>query len=473
MRDALNNVKISLDNSNVVTSTNESRKVSTPTQGAEGVLFNLFSSTASQPIQAENGTQRNQWITNEQNTQNAPKQVESSTSQATVQQEKPTAQGVMNNQSSALNNTANAANNGQAQTVGNNSPAMAVAQRAALGANSANIAATTTTTVQNNILQNMASSAQQTAAGDNALALQGQDEVWIQPAVSNDRLGDLVMRDTQARLVSLVSNRLQEAPAAIKQAPIQAADLAVSTQGKAESVAQVQQTDGKQIQPESVKFQTPSAQLPQDVEKPASEPSQLASLPREKADFGPVANTHTDQPTNVFNADRMMAQPVNVVEQTTTVQTTTLERVLEVQKMVEVMSRQVARRVSEGGGTVRMNLHPPELGQVKLEVTVTREGVSTDAYVQNAQAKQVLLDQVHMLRQLLADRGLNLERFDVNQQLARQEAQSGFSQQGQSSERMPLESSGRQAVGEMSSNSVTQTVSYRLRGFSGNLSVVA
>jgi flagellar hook-length control protein FliK len=68
----------------------------------------------------------------------------------------------------------------------------------------------------------------------------------------------------------------------------------------------------------------------------------------------------------------------------------------------------------EQGGQVRLRLSPPELGALRLEVTV-RDGVMTARLETETQsAKNLLLDHMPMLRERLAEQNIRVERFEVD-----------------------------------------------------------
>lgn len=68
----------------------------------------------------------------------------------------------------------------------------------------------------------------------------------------------------------------------------------------------------------------------------------------------------------------------------------------------------------ERGGEVRLRLSPPELGALRLEVTV-REGVLTARVeTETSSARTILLDNLPQLRERLAEQGMKIEKFDVD-----------------------------------------------------------
>ncbi len=78
-------------------------------------------------------------------------------------------------------------------------------------------------------------------------------------------------------------------------------------------------------------------------------------------------------------------------------------------RVVQAM-RQAARRQ----GVVRMKLHPPELGSVELQLRLRRGGVEADLRVESSQAQQALLENLHQLRQRLAEQDVKILRFEVD-----------------------------------------------------------
>lgn len=68
----------------------------------------------------------------------------------------------------------------------------------------------------------------------------------------------------------------------------------------------------------------------------------------------------------------------------------------------------------ERGGTLQLRLSPPELGAMRLELTV-KDGVMTAALeTDNANARRVLLDHLPALRDRLAEQNIRVDRFDVD-----------------------------------------------------------
>jgi flagellar hook-length control protein FliK len=68
----------------------------------------------------------------------------------------------------------------------------------------------------------------------------------------------------------------------------------------------------------------------------------------------------------------------------------------------------------ERGGTLQLRLSPPELGSLRLELTV-KDGVMTAVLeTETTAARRVLLDHLPALRDRLAEQNIRVERFDVD-----------------------------------------------------------
>lgn len=68
---------------------------------------------------------------------------------------------------------------------------------------------------------------------------------------------------------------------------------------------------------------------------------------------------------------------------------------------------------TRGGGTARLVLHPPELGEIAIRVTVRQQSVDVVMVAHTALAQQAADDQSERLSQAFASRDLRLEHFEV------------------------------------------------------------
>ena len=105
--------------------------------------------------------------------------------------------------------------------------------------------------------------------------------------------------------------------------------------------------------------------------------------------------------------------------------------------VIRQVGDQMAQMVNRNLSTLRLNLKPPELGGLKLELTVKDGAVRATLVAETNAAKQALDAGAEQLRQMLNQQGLKLERLDVFVQAdsheTQAEAQSGQGGQGGSS----------------------------------------
>jgi flagellar hook-length control protein FliK len=65
------------------------------------------------------------------------------------------------------------------------------------------------------------------------------------------------------------------------------------------------------------------------------------------------------------------------------------------------------------GGTVRLRLHPRELGSLRLEATIRNGVMNARLEVETASARSMLLENLTVLRERLAEQDVKVGRFDV------------------------------------------------------------
>jgi len=70
--------------------------------------------------------------------------------------------------------------------------------------------------------------------------------------------------------------------------------------------------------------------------------------------------------------------------------------------------------MGDRGGSIRLRLHPPELGSLRLEVTVRNGTMTARLEVETNSARTMLLDNLPALRDRLAEQEIKVGRFDVD-----------------------------------------------------------
>ena len=81
--------------------------------------------------------------------------------------------------------------------------------------------------------------------------------------------------------------------------------------------------------------------------------------------------------------------------------------------LVEQVGRQIARSLLGGNRVVRLQLRPPELGTVKVEMDIKEHVLRLGMITENSSVKELLLSNAHELRDALVEQGVKLERLDV------------------------------------------------------------
>ncbi|MBW1715894.1 MAG: flagellar hook-length control protein FliK [Deltaproteobacteria bacterium] len=81
--------------------------------------------------------------------------------------------------------------------------------------------------------------------------------------------------------------------------------------------------------------------------------------------------------------------------------------------LVNQVGKQVARSALRGERVIRLHLKPPELGAVKVEMDIKGDILKLWITTENSSVREVLLSNVHELRETLVEQGVKLERLDV------------------------------------------------------------
>ncbi len=70
-------------------------------------------------------------------------------------------------------------------------------------------------------------------------------------------------------------------------------------------------------------------------------------------------------------------------------------------------------QLANGEGQVKLRLHPPQLGSLQMTLRVEGSQMSAKLEVENALARDALIDNLPQLRQKLSEQGVNIETFEV------------------------------------------------------------
>jgi flagellar hook-length control protein FliK len=75
--------------------------------------------------------------------------------------------------------------------------------------------------------------------------------------------------------------------------------------------------------------------------------------------------------------------------------------------------RGLAAMLKQRGGAMNLRLDPPDLGQVRVQMTLSRGTVAAEFHASTPQAHQLLEKNLSMLRTTLEQQGLTVERLTV------------------------------------------------------------
>lgn len=121
----------------------------------------------------------------------------------------------------------------------------------------------------------------------------------------------------------------------------------------------------------------------------------------------PVAETLPIPTTEQRIANRL--DPISVNQTTRTSGQSDAERVRFVQRVARAF-----HAAGEQGGKVTLRLNPPELGSVRLEVTIRDGALRAHLETETTTARHALLENLPALRERLAEQNVKIEQFDVD-----------------------------------------------------------
>jgi hypothetical protein len=84
--------------------------------------------------------------------------------------------------------------------------------------------------------------------------------------------------------------------------------------------------------------------------------------------------------------------------------------------LLDQVSRQIVKLRTAGENEITLQLKPPHLGRMKLNVEHTSGGIKVGIVVESAAAKEMLLSHTSDLKAALGDQGLRLDKIDVETQ---------------------------------------------------------
>lgn len=81
--------------------------------------------------------------------------------------------------------------------------------------------------------------------------------------------------------------------------------------------------------------------------------------------------------------------------------------------LVDQVGKQISRSILRGDRIVRLQLKPPDLGRVKINIDIKDNALKLGMIAEHSSVKELLLSNVHELRGSLVSQGIKLENIDI------------------------------------------------------------
>jgi flagellar hook-length control protein FliK len=81
--------------------------------------------------------------------------------------------------------------------------------------------------------------------------------------------------------------------------------------------------------------------------------------------------------------------------------------------LVDQVGKQISRSILRGDRIVRLQLKPPDLGRVKINIDIKDNVLKLGMITEHSSVKELLLSNVHELRGALVSQGIKLENIDI------------------------------------------------------------
>lgn len=81
--------------------------------------------------------------------------------------------------------------------------------------------------------------------------------------------------------------------------------------------------------------------------------------------------------------------------------------------LIDQVGKQISRSILRGDRIVRLQLNPPELGRVKIMIDIKDNALKLGMIAEHSSVKEILLSNVHELKEALASQGIKLENINI------------------------------------------------------------
>jgi len=94
--------------------------------------------------------------------------------------------------------------------------------------------------------------------------------------------------------------------------------------------------------------------------------------------------------------------------------------------VVRQIASQMEASIQQGRSSLRVQLHPQELGGIDIRFASSSQGVHVTVYAEQASTGRLLEAQLNQLRQSLTDAGVNLAQLNIHHESPSHQPQGGF-----------------------------------------------
>lgn len=81
--------------------------------------------------------------------------------------------------------------------------------------------------------------------------------------------------------------------------------------------------------------------------------------------------------------------------------------------LINQVGRQIARSIHNGKNVIKLQLKPPELGTIKIEVGIEDNRLRLSMITQDKSVKHILLSNIHELKEALVEQGIKPDKIDI------------------------------------------------------------
>ena len=81
--------------------------------------------------------------------------------------------------------------------------------------------------------------------------------------------------------------------------------------------------------------------------------------------------------------------------------------------LIDQVGKQISRSILNGDQVIRLKLKPPGLGSLRIEMDIKGNMLKLKMTTENHSTRDILLSNVHELREALGEQGVKLERIDI------------------------------------------------------------